>query len=135
MSPKVMKTVVFERSPIFEKVIVCFDGRSTTVLRYRGDSQQIPTPAAIGSHRIRIGARDMKIESLREVKKNFSRVIDQLNETGPVVITRNGASRAILLPVDDSTDLESLLLSASPRFWKLFDRAAKSRGWTALEDL
>ena len=77
----------------------------------------------------------MKIESLREVKKNFSRVIDQLNETGPVVITRNGASRAILLPVDDSTDLESLLLSASPRFWKLFDRAAKNRGWTALEDL
>ena len=77
----------------------------------------------------------MKIESLREVKNNFSRVIDQLNETGPVVITRNGASRAVLLPVDDSTDLESLLLSASPRFWKLFDRAAKSRGWTALEDL
>jgi len=28
-----------------------------------------------------------------------------------------------------------LLLSASPRFWKLFDRAAKSKAWTALEDL
>jgi prevent-host-death family protein len=77
----------------------------------------------------------MKIESLREVKNNFSSVIDQLNETGPVVITKNGKGRAILLPVDESTDIESLLLSASPKFWKLFDRAARSKAWTALEDL
>jgi prevent-host-death family protein len=77
----------------------------------------------------------MKIESLREVKNNFSSVIEQLNETGPVVITKNGKSRAVLLPVDESTDLESLLLSASPRFWKIFDRAAKSKTWTPLEDL
>jgi prevent-host-death family protein len=77
----------------------------------------------------------MKIESLREVKNNFSSVIEQLNETGPVVITKNGKSRAVLLPVDESTDLESLLLSASPRFWKILDRAAKSKTWTALEDL
>jgi prevent-host-death family protein len=72
----------------------------------------------------------MRIESLREVKNNFSSVIARLNETGPVVITKNGKSRAIRLPVDESTDLESLLLSA-----KLFDRAAKSKAWTALEDL
>jgi prevent-host-death family protein len=77
----------------------------------------------------------MKIESLREVKNNFSSVIDKLTETGPVVITKNGKGRAILLPVDESTDLESLLLSANPRFWKLFDRAAKSKAWTALENL
>jgi len=77
----------------------------------------------------------MKIESLREVKNNFSSVIDKLNETGPIVLTKNGKGRAILLPVDESTDIESLLLSASPRFWKFFDRAAKSKAWTALEDL
>ncbi len=77
----------------------------------------------------------MRIESLREVKNNFSSVIDQLNETGPVIITKHGKGRAILLPVDESTDIESLVLSASPRFWKLFDRAAKSKAWTALEDL
>jgi prevent-host-death family protein len=77
----------------------------------------------------------MKVESLRDVKNNFSSVIEQLNETGPVVITKRGKSRAILLPVDDSTDLESLVLSANPRFWKLFDHAARSRTWTALEDL
>ena len=77
----------------------------------------------------------MKIESLREVKNNFSSVIDQLNETGPVIITKNGKGRAILLPVDESTDIESLLLSASPRFWKVFDRAAKSKAWTSLDSL
>ena len=77
----------------------------------------------------------MKLESLREVKNNFSSVIDKLNETGPIVLTKNGKGRAILLPVDESTDIESLRLSASPRFWKFFDRAAKSKAWTALEDL
>jgi prevent-host-death family protein len=77
----------------------------------------------------------MKIESLREVKNNLSSVVDRLSTTGPVIITKYGKSRAILLPVDESTDLESLLLSASPKFWKLFDRATKSKAWTALEDL
>ena len=77
----------------------------------------------------------MRIESLRDVKNNLSGVIDQLQESGPVVITKHGKSRAILLPVDDATDIESLLLSASPRFWKIFDRAAKSGSWTAIEDL
>ena len=77
----------------------------------------------------------MKIESLREVKNNLSSVIEELTETGPVVITKHGRSCAILLPVDESTDVESLVLSASPRFWKLFDRAAKSKAWTALEGL
>jgi prevent-host-death family protein len=40
----------------------------------------------------------MKIESLREVKNNFSSVIEKLEETGPVVITKNRKSRAVLLP-------------------------------------
>ena len=65
----------------------------------------------------------MKIESLREVKNNFSEVIEALPKTGPVVVTKNGRSAALLLPIDDDTDLESLLLSNSPRFWKLLDRA------------
>ncbi len=78
----------------------------------------------------------MKVESLREVKNNLSSVIEELRGTGPVVITKNGKSRAILLPVDDSTDLESLILSASPRFWDLFDSAAsKTRKWTPLDKL
>jgi prevent-host-death family protein len=77
----------------------------------------------------------MKIESLREVKNNLSSVIEELTETGPVVITKHGKSKAILLPVDDETDLESLVLSASPRFWNLFDKAARSKSWKPLEDV
>jgi prevent-host-death family protein len=77
----------------------------------------------------------MKTESLREVKNNLSSVIEALPRSGPVLITKNGKARAMLIPIDDNTDLESVLLSNSARFWKLFDRAARSRKWTALEDV
>jgi len=69
----------------------------------------------------------MKIESLREVKNNFSEVIEALPKTGPVVVTKNGRSAALLLPIDEDTDLETLILSNSQRFWKLFDRAAAGK--------
>ena len=80
----------------------------------------------------------MKTESLREVKNNLSRVIEGLRRTVPVLITKNGRTRAVLIPVGPGTDLESLLLSQSERFWKLIDRSvagAKRRGATSLEDL
>jgi prevent-host-death family protein len=76
----------------------------------------------------------MKIESLREVKNNFSEVIEALPRTGPVVVTKNGRSAALLLPIDEDTDLETLILSNSQRFWKLFDRAAAGKR-TPLEKL
>ena len=77
----------------------------------------------------------MRTQSLREVKNNLSGVIEGLPQTGPVLITKNRKTRAVLLPVDEGTDLESLLLSNNPRFGKLFDRNARSRKWTALDDL
>jgi prevent-host-death family protein len=76
----------------------------------------------------------MKTESLREVKNNLSHVIDELPTTGAVLITRNGKASALLLPVSDDTDLETLLLSSNRRFWELFDRAGRSRKWTPLEE-
>ena len=76
----------------------------------------------------------MKIESLREVKNNFSAVIEGLAETGPVLVTKNGKGRALLLPVDETTDLETLILSNSPKFWQLFDRAAQGKR-TPLEEV
>ncbi len=75
----------------------------------------------------------MKTESLREVKNNLSRVINELPRTGPVVITKSGKASAVLLPVEENTDLETLLLSSDRRFWALFDRATKSRKWTPLD--
>ena len=77
----------------------------------------------------------MKTESLREVKNNLSRVIESLPRTGPVQITKSGKASAVLLPVGEETDLETLLLSSDRRFWKLFDHAAAAKKWTALKDL
>ncbi len=81
----------------------------------------------------------MKIESLREVKNNFSEVIEGLAKTGPVVVTKNGKGRALLIPINDDTDLETLVLSNSRRFWELFDKAASGErtpmeGLPALDD-
>jgi prevent-host-death family protein len=69
----------------------------------------------------------MRIESLRDVKNNFSEVVEGLPRTGPVVVTKNGKSAALLIPIDENTDLETLVLSNSPRFWELFDRAASGQ--------
>ena len=40
------------------------------------------------------------------MKNNLSSVIEELQKTGSVLITKNGKARAVLLPVDDDTDLE-----------------------------
>lgn len=77
----------------------------------------------------------MRTENLRNVKNNLSGVIEDLPKTGPVLITKSGKARALLIPITDETDLETLPLSNSPRFWELFDRAAQSKHWTPLEDL
>jgi prevent-host-death family protein len=80
----------------------------------------------------------VKTESLRAVKNNLSRVINGLRRTGPVLITKNGRTRAVLLPVGPDTDLESLLLSQNERLWELIDRSASRgarRGLTRLRDL
>ena len=74
----------------------------------------------------------MKTESLREVKNNLSRVIEDLPRSGPVVITRSGKASAVLLPVSNETDLETLLLSSDHRFWRMFDRATGGTKWTSL---
>jgi prevent-host-death family protein len=76
----------------------------------------------------------MKVESLREVKNNLSRVIEELPDTGPVLITKNGKGTALLIALDERTDVETLL-SGNKRFWELFDRATQSRRWMSLEKL
>lgn len=77
----------------------------------------------------------MKVKSLREVRNNLSSVIESLGQSGPVLITKHGKTRALLIPVDEGADLGSLLISVSPRFWELFDRAAAGVSWTPLEEL
>jgi prevent-host-death family protein len=80
----------------------------------------------------------VKTGSLREVKNHLSRVIEDLPKTGPMLITKNGQTRAVLLPVDERTDIESLVLSQNPRLWELIEKGVESgrrRGLKRLEDL
>ena len=80
----------------------------------------------------------MKIESLREVKATLSKIIKELPSERSVVITKNGRPCAVLLPVTEETDLESMLLGQRKEFWRLLDRAhneGEKKGFTRLEDL
>lgn len=78
----------------------------------------------------------MKIESLREVKAKLSKIVRDLPSDRSVVITKNGRPCAVLFPVTEESDLESLLLAQSKDFWRMFDRAHKEgerKGFTKLE--
>ena len=80
----------------------------------------------------------MKIESLREVKAKLSKIVKDLPSERSVVITKNGRPCAVLLPVTEETDLESMLLAQRKDFWQLLDRTHKEgekKGFTRLEDL
>jgi len=80
----------------------------------------------------------MKIESLREVKAKLSKIVKELPSERSVVITKNGRPCAVLFPVTEETDLETMLLSQRRDFWELLERAhkeGKKKGFTRLEDL
>ena len=80
----------------------------------------------------------MKIESLREVKAKLSKIVKELPSERSVVITRNGRPCAVLLPVTEESDLESMLLTQRKDFWQMLDDAHKEgekKGFTKLEDL
>lgn len=68
----------------------------------------------------------MKIASLADVKARFSAYIDELPSKGPVVITRNGKTAAVLIAPDDDEDLERLLLARSPQFQALLSQSRES---------
>ena len=68
----------------------------------------------------------MKIAPLAEVKAQQSAFIEECETQGPVVITRNGKAVAVLVAPADDNDLETLLLSHSPRFRHLLERSRAS---------
>jgi prevent-host-death family protein len=80
----------------------------------------------------------VKIESLREVKANLSRIVNELPSERSVVITKNGRPCAVLFPVTEDTDIESMVLAQNKEFWRLMDRAheeGEKKGFTKLKDL
>jgi prevent-host-death family protein len=65
----------------------------------------------------------MNIVSIADAKARLSAYIRESEETGPVIITRNGRPAAVLLPVLDEEDLERLLLAYNPKFRQLIEAA------------
>lgn len=68
----------------------------------------------------------MKIVPLAEMKAKLSAYLDECTTEGPIVITRNGKTAAVLLVPRDDDDLERLLLGRSPRFQAMLDRSRQS---------
>ena len=68
----------------------------------------------------------MIIAPLADVKARLSAYLEESSTKGPVVITRNGRAVAVLLTPTSDEDLESLVLSRSPRFQAILDKSRQS---------
>jgi prevent-host-death family protein len=68
----------------------------------------------------------MIIAPLADVKARLSAYLEESSTNGPVVITRNGRAVAVLLTPADDEDLESLVLSRSPRFQAILNKSRQS---------
>jgi antitoxin (DNA-binding transcriptional repressor) of toxin-antitoxin stability system len=73
----------------------------------------------------------VKIESLRGVKANLSKIVKELPSEGSVVITKNGRTCAVLFPVTEETDPESMVLAqimSSGDSWTALTKKEKKKG-------
>lgn len=68
----------------------------------------------------------MKIAALADVKAHLSAYVDECENEGPVIITRNGKPAAVLLAPKDNDDLERLMLTHSRRFQSLLSKSRRS---------
>ena len=73
----------------------------------------------------------MKIAPLAEVKARFSSYVEACEE-GPVVVTKNGRPKAVLVAAGNEEELERLILAHTPRFVAMLNaterRIRKGRG-------
>ncbi len=68
----------------------------------------------------------MIIAPLADVKARLSAYLEESSTKGPVVITRNGRAVAVLLTPENDEDLESLVLSRSPKFQAILNKSRQS---------
>jgi len=68
----------------------------------------------------------MKVASVADVKAKLSAYLQEAEDGGPVVVTRNGKAVAVIVAPADDDDLEGILLSRSPRFRQLLDKSRAS---------
>ena len=62
---------------------------------------------------------------MAQVKDQFSAYVQACHES-PVVVTKNGKPVAMLIPIEDEDDLDSLLLANNPRFISILESARQS---------
>ena len=68
----------------------------------------------------------MKIAALADVKAHLSAYVDECENEGRVIITRNGKAAAVLLAPKDDDDLERVMLAHSQRFQALLSKSRRS---------
>lgn len=66
----------------------------------------------------------MKIAPVADVKARLSTYLEMCAE-GPVIVTKNGRPKAVLVAVSDEEELERLVLGYTPRFRALLDSAER----------
>ena len=66
----------------------------------------------------------MKIAPLAEVKARFSRYVEECEES-PVVVTKNGRPKAVLVAAGNEGELERLILAHTPRFMGMLKAAER----------
>ena len=66
----------------------------------------------------------MKIAPLAEVKARFSSYVEECEE-GPIVVTKNGRPKAVLVAAGDEAELERLILAHTPKFMGLLKAAER----------
>lgn len=66
----------------------------------------------------------MKIAPLAEVKARFSSYVEQCEES-PVVVTKNGRPKAVLVAARDEEELERLILAHTPKFMAMLEAAER----------
>ncbi|MBI4488337.1 MAG: type II toxin-antitoxin system Phd/YefM family antitoxin [Deltaproteobacteria bacterium] len=66
----------------------------------------------------------MKIVFLAEVKARFSSYVEACEES-PVVVTKNGRPKAVLVAAGNEEELEKLILAHTPRFMAMLNAAER----------
>ncbi len=64
----------------------------------------------------------MKIAPLAQVKNQLSAYVEACKDS-PVVITKNGKAVAVIMPIGDEDELDTLLLVNNPRFIGMLEEA------------
>ena len=66
----------------------------------------------------------MRVASVADVKARLSKYLEECVE-GPIIVTKNGRPVAALVVVEDSDDLDGLILAHTPKFRRLIEAAAR----------